>query len=66
MASKKYCDCRFGDYGGRLRWRVTHPKYRDAIVAAPDDIAAIKAAADWWGDDWLDNWFYIHCKVYKA
>lgn len=62
----KYYDCTFGEYTGSLRWRVVHPKYRDAIVRAPDDIAAIKAAGDWWGEDWLRMEFYTNCRVSKA
>lgn len=63
----KYYDCRFGDYTGRLRWIVSHPKHQyDVTVSAPDDIAAIKAAGDYWGEDWLSYSFYPYCKVTKA
>ena len=62
----KYYDVSFGDYTGSMRWRVCHPMYRDCIVRAPDDIAAIKAAGDWWGEDWLKMNFYTKCRVTKV
>ena len=65
MPSKKYYDATFGDYTGSMRWLVSHPRYRDCIARAPDDIAAIKAAGDWWGEDWLRYSFYTKCKVTK-
>lgn len=66
MAGKFY-DCCFGDYKGRLRWIVSHPKHQnDLIVSAPDDIAAIKAAGDYWGENWLSYEFYPYCTVRKA
>ena len=49
-----------------MRWRVSHPKYRDCIAKAPDDIAAIKVAGDWWGEDWLKMNFYTNCRVTKV
>ena len=65
MASKKYYDCSFGGYIGPMRWLVSHPRYRDCVARAPDDIAAIKAAGDYWGEDWLRMNFYTNCKVTK-
>lgn len=63
----KYYDCTFGDYIGKLRWIVSHPKYpQELTVRAPDDIAAIKAAGDYWGEDWLKYTFYPYCKVRKG
>ena len=64
--SNKRFDCQFGDYDGSIRWLVTHPKYQDCVAKAPDDYAAIKAVADWWGEDWLRYGFYTKCKVTKV
>lgn len=66
MAEKQF-DCSFGDYKGRLRYLVKHPKFqRELIVRAPDDRAAIKAAGDYYGEDWTDYWFYAYCDVMKV
>ena len=65
MKSNKHYDASFGDYTGRTRWLVKHAMYQDCVARAPDDIAAIKAAADWWGEDWLEAQFYMNCKVRK-
>jgi hypothetical protein len=63
--TKKYYDCSFGDYTGRSRYAVKHPKYREIITRAPDDIAAIKAAGDFCGEDWLSYQYYPYCTVNK-
>lgn len=65
--AEKFFDCSFGDYTGKGRWRVMHPKFnRELIVRAPDDNAAIKAAGDYWGEDWIRYDFYAYCNVMKA
>ena len=65
MPSKNHFDVSFGDYSGHQRWLVKHAKYQDCIARAPDDIAAIAAAAKWWDEDWLEAQFYMNCKVRK-
>lgn len=55
---------RFGDYKGAVRYDVYHPRHKETLrVAAPDEYAAMKAAGDYWGENWLKTEFYSLCKV---
>ena len=59
-------DCCFGDYKGRDRYEVYHPDHKQTLrVAAPDEYAAMKAAGDYWNDNWLEVRFYALCRVIK-
>lgn len=53
----------FEDYGGKKRWYVKHPKYQQIIVAAPDDVSTMVAAAECWGERWQSYSFYPYCDV---
>ena len=60
------CDCVYEDYEGLKLWDVMHPRHRKVIrVAAPDEAAAIVAAAGFWKERWTDYEFYPNCKVYR-
>lgn len=60
-------NARFGDYSGGKRYDVYHPKHAETLrVAAPDEYAAMKAAGDYWGENWLNYEFYPYCVVTKA
>lgn len=66
MASKRF-DCSFGTYEGQKRYSVMHPKFKnELIVRAPDENAAIMAAGNYWGEDWVDYDFYAYCEVFKV
>ena len=61
---KKDYDVAFGDYAGTKRWYVRHPAYQNSLtVAAPDDNAAMKAAADYWGQPFTAYAFYAYATV---
>ena len=63
---REYKAC-FGDYKGAVRYEVYHPAHKETLlVAAPDEYAAMKAAGDYWGDNWLSYDFYPNCVVTKA
>lgn len=65
LDSKAY-DARFGDYCGSDRYEVWHPDHKKTLrVAAPDEYAAMKAAGDFWNEDWLKIHFYALCRVTK-
>jgi hypothetical protein len=65
--AEKFYNCSFGDYKGRCRYVVKHPKFKgELIVRAPDDNAAIKAAGDYWGEDWIRYEFYAYCDAVKV
>ena len=60
-------DCRYRDYTGTKRFKVTHPAHKDAVfAAAPDENSAMIAAADAWGERWTSIDFYPYCKVVRA
>ena len=60
---KKY-DIAFEHYRGYRRYTVSHPEFvEEIIVAAPDDVAAIVAAAEKWHIRWQSFEFYAFCKV---
>lgn len=57
-------DAVFGSYGGKKRFVVSHPDYKKPCrVAAPDEDAAIVAAADFFEARWTKYSFYAYCKV---
>lgn len=62
-----YFDAQYENYGGKKRFRVRHPAHQgDLVVAAPAEEAAIKAAADHWGEAWRRYSFYAYCEVTTA
>lgn len=61
---RKNYDTAFEHYRGRSRFKVSHPDYEAPLtVAAPDEIAAIAAAAKLWGVRWQNFSFYAYCEV---
>lgn len=57
-------DIAFEHYRGQRRYIVSHPDFSgELIVAAPDDVAAIVAAAELWQTRWQNFSFYAFCKV---
>ena len=65
--AEKFYNCSFGDYKGRRRYVVKHPKHMgELIVRAPDDSAAIVAAGNYWGEEWTEYLFYAYCDVMKV
>ena len=57
-------DTAFEHYRGHRRYIVTHPEHSGTlVVAAPDDVAAIVAAAEYWQVRWQCFEFYAFCKV---
>ena len=64
MSEPKKYDIAFEHYRGQRRYTVTHPEHSGAlVVAAPDDVAAIVAAAEYWQVRWQCFEFYAFCKV---
>lgn len=62
--AEKFYHTRFGDYRGGRRYTVSHPRHKDVCVAAaPDDCAAIMAAANYWGERFQSYDFYAYCSV---
>ncbi len=60
----KDCDVAFEDYKGVKRYTVSHPAHkRDLRVAAPDENAAMVAAAERWGERWQSIEFYAYCLI---
>ena len=55
----------FKTYRGKKWWDVKHPAFGEVPVCAPDEAAAIAAAADVWGQRWQDLQFYAYCSVEK-
>lgn len=54
------------DYSGLTLWAVTHPAYRaPVIVRAPNEVAALVAAANWWDTNWKRWRFYGNATVAK-
>ena len=67
VKEEKKFDAVFGSYGGKERFEVSHPDYKNSlIVAAPTYDSAIVAAANRWGRKWTEYEFYAYCKVLKA
>ena len=61
--TNKY-DIAFEHYRGHRRYTVSHPGHSGMLlVAAPDDVAAIVAAAEYWQVRWQSFEFYAFCKV---
>ena len=61
--SKTY-DIAFEDYRGYRRYTVSHPDFPgELMVAAPDEVSAIVAAAEYWQTRWQRFEFYAFCKV---
>lgn len=57
-------DAVYESYAGCKRFEVEHPAHRSRlIVAAPDENAAIVAAAARWGEKWTAYDFYANCCV---
>ena len=64
MEDRKKYDIAFEHYRGYRRYTVSHPDFgEEIIVAAPDDVAAIVAAAEKWQVRWQSFEFYAFCKV---
>lgn len=61
--NNKY-DIAYEGYRGQRRYIVTHPQYSGTLmVAAPDEVAAIVAAAKKWQTRWQSFEFYAFCKI---
>lgn len=56
---------RYEDYRGKKKWVVEHCDHGKATVFAPDEDAAIVAAAKAFGVQWTQLEFYIGCSVSK-
>ena len=56
---------RYEDYRGKKKWVVEHPDHGKATVIAPDEDAAIVAAASAFGVQWTQLEFYAGCSVSK-
>lgn len=56
---------RYEDYRGKKKWVVEHPDHGKATVFAPDEDAAIVAAAKAFGVQWTQLEFYTGCSVSK-
>lgn len=56
---------RYEDYRGKKKWVVEHCDHGKATVFAPDEDAAIVAAAKAFGVQWTHLEFYIGCSVSK-
>lgn len=56
---------RYEDYRGKKKWVVEHPDHGKATVFAPDEDAAIVAAANVFGVQWTQMVFYTLCSVSK-
>ncbi len=59
-------DVTFEGYTGKKLYRVTHPQLGGLLIAAPDDVAAIVAAAKRWGRRWQEWDFYTSCIVNRS
>lgn len=65
--AEEHLDGVFGSYGGKKRFCVSHPGYKKALrVAAPNQDAAIVAAANALGVAWTKYEFYAYCEVFPA
>ena len=61
---EKNYDAAFEHYRGRRRYTVAHPAHKKTlIVAAPDEVSAIVAAAKKWKERWQSVDFYAFCEV---
>ncbi len=61
---EKSYDATYEHYRGRRRYTVAHPAHRKAlVVAAPDEVTAIVAAAKKWKVRWQSYEFYAFCEV---
>ena len=57
-------DCICEGYTGDKRFAVSHPAHKfELFVAAPDEISALKTAADNWKERWSSLDFYPYAKV---
>ena len=54
---------KYEDYSGKKKWLVQHPDHGEAAVLAPDEDAAIVAAAKAFGVPWTALDFYTGCNV---
>ena len=63
MNEPKSYDIAFEGYRGNRRYTVSHPEYSGVLmVAAPDDVAAIVAAAEYWQARWQSFSVYAFCE----
>lgn len=53
-------------YAGPKLFRVTHPRHGGLLIAAPDEVTAIVAAAKRWKRRWQDWDFYTDCIVNRS
>ena len=61
--AKEY-DCCFEGYRGTKRFTVSHPKHKKGLtVAAPNEDAAMVAAAKHWNTRWQAVEFYAYAEV---
>ena len=64
MNQPKNYDIAFEHYRGHRRYTVSHPEHSGVLlVAAPDEVAAIVAAAEYWQVRWQNFGFYAFCNV---
>lgn len=70
MKSKKketqdgFFQAQFNTYGGKKRFAVKHPDFKEEVVcAAPNADSAIVAAASYWKRDWTRIAFYAYYSV---
>lgn len=53
----------YPDYRGAKQFTVKHPEHGQTTVTAPDEDAAIVAAAQFWNTQWTKVDFYAFCEV---
>jgi len=58
-------DATFAGYTGRKLYSVMHPRHGCLKIAAPDEAAAIVAAAKQWKERWHAYDFYTSCTVMR-
>lgn len=56
----------FPNYKGEKRYTVKHPDHGETTVTAPNEDAAIVAAARYWNTQWTKYQFYSFCQVSRA
>lgn len=61
-----FYQAKFDGYEGRKRFEVRHPSHPPCVVAAPDENAALVAAADYNGMDWRKVSYYAYAEVLNA
>lgn len=59
-------DVTFEGYAGPRRYRVAHPQHGALLIAAPDETAALVAAANHWGKRWQKWEFCTGCTISRS